>query len=64
MESKHFFRKPKENIAIKFAQTIVQLANQEGIKIRELERACELAILHCREALVPTLQYPKTNQEN
>lgn len=45
----------KEDKTKEFAQLIVKMANQENIKIRELESACEMAILYCREAFVPTL---------
>lgn len=57
-------RDVKLSKAGEFAQIVIQNANQNRINIRELEEACEIAIRYCREALVPTLQYQQTDQEN
>lgn len=49
-------REMKESTARKFAKVIIQSANQNGVNIRELEEAFEIAIRYCREALVPPLE--------
>lgn len=54
----------KESREQMFARVILQAASRESITIRELEGACEMAIRYCREALVPTPEYPQTTQEN
>lgn len=61
---RHLINKRMAHTAQRFAQAIIQMANQEHINIRELEEACDIAIRYCREALVPTLQYLQTDPEN